>query len=484
MAQAEHKLKKIAFSKAMRGYSCDEVDTYLAYVNDQYSALARECSELRRKMAAMAAGQNEYREDALREKEKIAAEAQALLDAGKAEADRLVDDARHKAARLLADAETAAASILKEAEDAAAGIPAMEETAAVIAEQSNVADRLVEEIDSFRGEVFAMYAKHIEELERLSRLTDKFYETKEALTEGYQTEAVLTEAEEAQTAGCLPENEEAAETADEWIPETEADPEPEEAAEPADDGQDAVWADNPEEPAEAAEAAEEETWYAEPAESEPEEEDPLAAFYTDEDDDDALLRIDWKAHRAAVKQESEDSTVSETQEEQPVDPFAELWNLTDENDEENPDDSDLTDFLDSGEEAQEPGEKDPLDQLFAADDEEDDFLGAYAQMPENETAAPADEEETFLSGIASEYMTPKKAPAQTQPGKKTAPAETGKKAENLDELLEGDAGSLTDEFEMIYNSKKSADNVAQIRRQPLVDAKKPEKPKKHGNGNL
>ena len=58
----EEKLKKIAFSKSLRGYACDEVDTYLAYINDKYEQRDRECRELRRQMALIAAKMNEYTE--------------------------------------------------------------------------------------------------------------------------------------------------------------------------------------------------------------------------------------------------------------------------------------------------------------------------------------------------------------------------------------------------------------------------------------
>ena len=43
MAQeTEYRLRKIQFTKALRGYSCEEVDTYLAYVNDRYATLGKE----------------------------------------------------------------------------------------------------------------------------------------------------------------------------------------------------------------------------------------------------------------------------------------------------------------------------------------------------------------------------------------------------------------------------------------------------------
>ncbi|MBR4961619.1 MAG: DivIVA domain-containing protein [Clostridia bacterium] len=366
MVPAELKLRSVEFSKAVRGYSCEEVDTYLAYANDHYAALVRECVELRRKMAAQAAGQNEYREEALREKDKIAAEAESLVEEGKKEAAKIIENARLKAARLLADAETAAAGILREAEKKAAAIPVPAPAEPVqkpadadfIAAQDNIADRMVAEIESFRQSVYNMYARHIEELEELGRLTDRFYETKEMLSGGYTP---------------VPEQ---AETT-----EPEASPVEEETYMSAAETDSEKWDS----------AAESEG-------------DILSSLYTEEEDDD-FLRIDWSSHRAA-REPAEDNA---------------------------------------------------------------DFF-ADAEKPEAEG-----KEEDFLSGFASEYLTT---------GQKAAKPDVNKqKSGTLDDLFASEEirnVGLTGEFDFIYNSKKSADNVAQIRRQPLIDAQKPHKPKKHG----
>ena len=37
----EEKLKKMTFSKSLRGYACDEVDTYFRYVADKYEQRSR-----------------------------------------------------------------------------------------------------------------------------------------------------------------------------------------------------------------------------------------------------------------------------------------------------------------------------------------------------------------------------------------------------------------------------------------------------------
>lgn len=384
---AELKLRSVEFSKAVRGYSCEEVDTYLAYVNDQYALLARECVELRRKMTVQAAGHNEYREEALKEKEKIAAEAEALMQASEREAIRTLENAKLKAARFLADAETAAAGIIREAEKKAAEmvvpVPAVPVPAPVnadlIAAQDNIADRMVAEIESFRQSVFNMYAKHIEELEELGRLTDRFYESKEALSGGY---APATETEAEPTAEAYPDD---------------IYPDEEEIYMPAADF-----------------AAAEENNTAEP------EEDVLSSLYEEDEEEDTLFRIDWASHRTAGKTAAAD-----------------------------------------------------VPAYTPADDSSPLFPEADGK--------PEKGEEDFLSDIASEYFSAR--PAADRPQTNDRKADT-RKPDTLDDLFESEESrnaGLTGEFDFIYSTKKSADNVAQIRRQPLVDAQKPQKPKKHGN---
>ncbi len=439
MAQEnELKLQKVNFTKALRGYSCEEVDTYTAYVNDRYNALVREYLEIRRKMTVMAAGQNEFREDALREKDKIAAEAEAIVKEKKAEADKLVEDAMRKAARILSEAETAAAGILKRAEAEAetmldsnrATEEARAEAERKLAEQNTAAERLVEEIDSFREEVFAMYGRHIEELERLARRTDRFYQDKETLTEGL-------------------------------LPETEVD-EPMAVAASEYTGEDAGETYMTAAEAEETLVEEETVW-----------EDPDGETELSEDEED-FLRIDWKKHRAG-------RDAAETEEDDGE------WELPTETDTEEDSvwEDPAADSFYAEEEAGSAAEAQTEESLLSEDFEDPAELLAEAE--EEETPAAQLSEEDFLSGIASEYFAPQQAAAR--PAAKAKPAPQQKKAVregNLDDLFYDEDSkhvSLTGEFDKIFSSKNSAANVAEIDRQPLVGAKKPEKPKKHGNGN-
>jgi len=453
MAQeTEYRLRKIQFTKALRGYSCEEVDTYLAYVNDRYATLGKECSDLKKKMAVMAAGQNEFREDALREKDKIAAEADALVKEKEIAAAKLMEEAKLKAAGLLADAEAAAAGILRRAEEEAGGIrakqreedeAALQNAGRMLAERNNAADRLVEELDSFREEIFAMYAKHIEELERLAQRTDAFYRTKEELTEGLVPE-IETDVETMD----LPEDAAGSEDGELYMPVDAADAEPEE---------------------DAGEFAEDE-WT-----------DPEG----DIEEDDDLLRIDWKKHRASRDDAESEKTAEKT-----------LWEIADEAAEQ---DSWETEY-DPADEPEPEADSVPADVSESYEDELSDFAeeenGEFALLTEEEYEddVPEEEEiseEDFLSDIASEYIKPSRAQAakavhepKKQPAQNAGNAKRKKEPADLDELFydeEAKNVSLTGEFDIIFNSKKSAANVSEISRQPLVEATKPEKPKKHSS---
>lgn len=504
--ETESGLRKMQFTKALRGYTCEEVDTYLAHVNDRYVAVVRECSELKKKMAVLAAGQNEFREDALREKAKIAAEADALLAEKKATANALVREAEQKAAQILSKAEAAAAGILKQAETEAAEIharqkeqlDACQEAERQLHRHNNTADRLVAEIDAFREKVFAMYASHIEALDQLSQLTDDFYKAKEELT----VDALDTPADTA-------ENEPAMDT-------------------------DMVY--EPTEDDFAVNSVTKDSVTDEPAA------DDSAADDSAAEEDEDLLRIDWQEHkqkqatREAIEAEqmagktlleiakvaeAHATAAAEKQQEPTPAPTPEPDFATEEIDEiwEEPT-LDTTPIEAETEPVPMPEETSPaaastdtdLSDTDPSDDESDedllaglerDLLSAYAKggvngaadaidaldieslMAEEAPTAAApnedDSEEDFLSDIASEYMTATKSGVLPS----VTPADTditATHADDLDELLDDEQShdvSLTGEFDKIFSSKKSAAYVDEVSRQPLVEAKKPEKPKKH-----
>lgn len=188
----DDKLKKITFSKSLRGYSCDEVDTYIAYVTDKYEQRNRECTELRRQMALIAAKMNEYTDG----RRAAAAEDERRASTQK-NCDAMIDEARRQAARILADAEAEADVIRRRAEDNAQTIAAnaaregakvVSDAVRSVAARNNAADRLVEEIDSFHEEARALYSRHLAELDRLATRTNAFYDRKTAVAETAEQE--------------------------------------------------------------------------------------------------------------------------------------------------------------------------------------------------------------------------------------------------------------------------------------------------------
>ena len=202
----DEKLKKITFSKSLRGYACEEVDTYLRYVADKYEQRSRECTELRRQMALIAAKMNEYTEGLHRSADEESAQKKSVQET----CDNMIDEAKRQAAHILAEAESEAEVIRRRAEDNAQTIAAnaaregarvVNDAARSVAARNNAADRLVEEIDSFREEVYAMYTRHIAELDRLAERTNAFYDRETAVAEDAMEEAGNAEENSAYDAG-------------------------------------------------------------------------------------------------------------------------------------------------------------------------------------------------------------------------------------------------------------------------------------------
>lgn len=474
--ETESGLRKMQFTKALRGYTCEEVDTYLAHVNDRYVAVVRECSELKKKMAVLAAGQNEFREDALREKAKIAAEADAMLTEKKAAANALVREAEQKAAQILSKAEAAAAGILKQAETEAAEIhtrqqeqlDACQEAERQLHRHNNTADRLVAEIDAFREKVFAMYASHIEALDQLSQLTDDFYKAKEELTMDIPADT----AEDEPTADTdmvyepAAENSAAKEDEDllriDWQ-EHKQKQATREAIEAEQMAGKTLWEVAKVAEAHAAATAEKQS----PASELMLATGPMPAtgsdFATDEIDEiweEPMLKPEEDT-TAAPTPAAETSTAAETDADLDEDLLAGLER----------------DLLSAYAKGGVDGAEDAIDAL-------DIESLMTEEAPRVNTPDEADSEADFLSDIASEYLTPNvQAPTDNPPAPAMNTGDiTATQADDLDELLDDEQShdvSLTGEFDKIFSSKKSAAYVDEVSRQPLVEAKKPEKPKKH-----
>ncbi len=156
------------FQKTLRGYAPDEVNEYIAYVNDEYrklekrfSAAVKKIDELTKKSSA---GSAEDEPDSAAESEKILAEA-----AAKAEA--IIKAAEEEAEQVRAEAKSIrdSADEYRKCEKRKAD----EYTAAAV-EARKKALAICESVVQFKDELFSEYSSHVEQLETIAAEADDF----------------------------------------------------------------------------------------------------------------------------------------------------------------------------------------------------------------------------------------------------------------------------------------------------------------------
>ena len=539
----DEKLKKITFSKSLRGYACEEVDTYLRYVADKYEQRSRECTELRRQMALIAAKMNEYTEGLHRSADEESAQKKSVQET----CDNMIDEAKRQAAHILAEAESEAEVIRRRAEDNAQTIAAnaaregarvVNDAARSVAARNNAADRLVEEIDSFREEVYAMYTRHIAELDRLAERTNAFYDRKTAVAEDAMEKAGNAAENSAYDAGEQTGNPTPADAAD--------------AAAEADEDADADridpiridWKNRRAKRDLVIDIAEEDD--AEPVvpaavpDSDPDR--TPAAYDKDEEDDalDALFRsltgknmltpevgtepqqpstptspqpdkiaydfaADYEdpeesyadsyaaAYAQAEKADRADTPDAYDEPDEDTDAYDEPDGDPDAYDE--PDeDTDAYDEPDTDPDAYDEPDEDPdaydePDGDPDAYDEPDEGADTYDEPDEDADtydepdADPDAEDDTdwLLSTLKAQYAA---KPAQDRPQSSAKRADAT--PENFDALLASDTAtdpvqdiSLTGEFDRIYNHEQTEKYMEEVEKQPLNVPEKPKNPKKH-----
>ena len=541
----DEKLKKITFSKSLRGYACEEVDTYLRYVADKYEQRSRECTELRRQMALIAAKMNEYTEGLHRSADEESAQKKSVQET----CDNMIDEAKRQAAHILAEAESEAEVIRRRAEDNAQTIAAnaaregarvVNDAARSVAARNNAADRLVEEIDSFREEVYAMYTRHIAELDRLAERTNAFYDRKTAVAEDAMEEAGNAEENSAYDAG---------EQTGNPTPEVAAD-----AAAEADEDADRIdpiridWKNRRAKRDLVIDIAEEDD--AEPVtpaavpDSDPDR--TPAAYDKDEEDDalDALFRsltgknmltpevgtdpqqpstptspqpdkiaydfaADYEdpeesyadsyaaAYAQAEKADRADTPDTYDEPDEDADTYAEPDEEADTYDEPDEDtdtydepDEDADTYAEPDEEADTYDEPDEDTDAYDEPDEDADVYNEPdedANIYDEPDADPDAEDDTdwLLSTLKAQY-----AAKPAQPIAADRPQSPAKRAdaapENFDALLASDTAtdpvqdiSLTGEFDRIYNKEQAEKYMEEVEKQPLHVPEKPKNPKKH-----
>ena len=502
----EEKLKKITFSKSLRGYACDEVDTYLRYVADKYEQRSRECTELRRQMALIAAKMNEYTDGMHKTAEAEDARKKSVQET----CDNMIDEAKRQAAHILADAEAEAAVIRRHAEDNAQTIAAnaaregarvVNDAARSVAARNNAADRLVEEIDSFRKEVYSLYSRHIAELDRLAARTDEFYDRKTAVAESVTEDDTA----DAETSG-------SGITADTEIPHTEDTVSEGSDSDDAEDSDAPVQNDPPiridwknrtarqtrdlvidipdedEDP-----SCDEDPSYDNDASYDGKTDDAVAEPYPADDDDKAddgnsaldalfLSLTDKKmlTSEPEAKPADEEPHAAYDFEAEYEEPAAD----TDGNGYDTDEDADPTGY--GYDEPDEDSEAyDDADENADVYDEPEEDPEEYEEYDEEDSDDDDDEDDDtdwLLNNLKAQYAAKPAPTAETKPKQSRANA----MPESFDALMNSDTAtdpvqdiSLTGEFDRIYNKEQTEKYMEEVEKQPLNIPEKPKKPKKH-----
>lgn len=182
--------RKKTFSKILRGYSPEEVDEYIAYVNEEYQKLARRNSENERKLTLAA--------KKLTELQKAEAESTVSGISGDVSAESIIREAEKRRDAILAEAAAEAGSITQAAADEAKRIldeaeneaseaarkAALEAEAKAKAEAAGVykaASDMYDEICAFRDSLFSIYNTHIESIESLTESAKSYIDRTDRL---------------------------------------------------------------------------------------------------------------------------------------------------------------------------------------------------------------------------------------------------------------------------------------------------------------
>jgi cell division initiation protein len=479
-----HDIRNKSFQRVLRGYAPDEVDEYIAYLQDEYRKLERRTADSERKLAlALKKLDESIRNGAVDTVGPAAREAASkLLKEAEAEAARKVEEANARAeaeaAVLLEEAGAKAEAVLADAMQRAEAILAEAEAEAEahrddVKKAQETAQTIFAEVGAFRDRLYALYNEHLDALEGVTDAAQDFMDgvneqagtvtDAEAMEEAEESPAEAEETEAPAETEEIPAEEENADeevSAEESVAEEASDAEADETAEVPEEEfaeETEVWdgTEAEEEPA-ADEVASNLAFMdrlfaslqseldAEPAGEDlyidiPEEEESDFEDYPEENFDEGVsgeeseeefpsIMIDWK-NRSAV---SSDETAEE---EMPV-----------------PDESmdfRSADIFEDGEEETGDFEEEPEAENY--DDYRPGDISADEETSEGEPEEDEDEE-------IDEYH-------------------------DMDEIFNADKSardmSLTDEFNIIFDDSKSSQNVKEISRQPIVAPENPKNAKKH-----
>ncbi len=479
-----HDFRNKTFQKVLRGYAPEEVDDYIAYLNEEYRKLERRTADSERKLTLALKKLDESTKNGAGDVSAVGpaareAAAKLLRETEAKRSEMLVmaeQQANETAERIVRDAEVQAEAVVAEAVGQAEAILA-EAKAQAEAHRNDVktiyaaARGMYDEIGAFREKLFGLYNEHLDAIEGI---TDSAVQFMEGIDGQYP---------------------EGAEDADDILPEEV--PEPDETDEPEE------FAEEEEIPAEETmteEGAEDELPAVEFSEEEPVEDEACPEFEEPEAEpeigDDVASNLAFMDRLfASVKQaEASDS------ENHPVEDL--YIDLPDDFEEE-----EFADFEEESAEAEADGEfyeeelpaimidwknrsAAPVEEM---PDESTDFRPAegfedFAEDYEDDYEAYEDGEyeenyDDYVPADDAEELT-EEVPADEEP-EDDEDEEEDEGLRAMDALFREDKSkrdmSLTDEFNIIFDDSKSSANVKEIRRQPMVSPEAPKNPKKHKN---
>lgn len=173
--------RKKTFQKILRGYSPDEVDAYLSYVNDEYKKLEKKYSENERKLALAAQKIKAYEFELNKNSSELKTEEELAAPIKEAEekASAIIEKARGRGRDIVDGATKIAAEeaekIITEADEYSAKVKGE------VAELAKTANDMYNEILSFRDTMFELYNSHIEQIEEFVNSADSFSERMDEL---------------------------------------------------------------------------------------------------------------------------------------------------------------------------------------------------------------------------------------------------------------------------------------------------------------
>ena len=144
---APHELKNKSFTKTMRGYNPQEVDEYIDFLVDNYTALYRENSELERKLKIVVTNLDELKD----EEESIRS---TLLKSQKL-SEKIIRDANEKADVITSSIKDRCDAIIADFRDQ-------------LGEEKKEMWQIRTKVLDFKKNVYDLYRAHIEELQSIS----------------------------------------------------------------------------------------------------------------------------------------------------------------------------------------------------------------------------------------------------------------------------------------------------------------------------